>query len=497
MNGLHTFFAICFFLLLNPFINSVGQQNPIEDSKARLIILADMGNEPDEEQQMIHMLICSNEFELEGLIAVTGKYLREKPRPDLFIKLIDGYEKVLSNLKLHATGWHEADYLRNITVSGQQNYGMDDVGEGKSSGGSELIYHAMNKTDARPLWIVVNAGSNTLAQALYDFSMRHTEDELNKALKKLRVFENGAQDNAGAWICHSFPGIHWIRSNFQTYAYGGPGGDADGEVDQDLGPYYWPPFDFSARGQNEWLKHHAMKNHGALGALYPERFWDQWGYGFMEGGGTIPWIGLVNRGLFDIDHASWGGWGGRFTSQMVSNVWSRHADVRIDEQQYAPFYTYSEASDVWTDPMSGIVYENDFVPVWRWRESMYHDFLCRMDWCVKSFADANHHPVAGFNGDLSNNIIYMATLTGDSLLLDASTSYDPDKDDIEFKWWCYNEAGTYCGKIIIANNDQKKTFIKVPLDAEGKQIHIILEIKDDNSIAPLFDFRRIVINVGN
>ena len=44
--------------------------------KNRLVILADMGNEPDEEQQMIHMLVCSNEFHLEGLIAVTGAALR-------------------------------------------------------------------------------------------------------------------------------------------------------------------------------------------------------------------------------------------------------------------------------------------------------------------------------------------------------------------------------------------------------------------------------------
>ena len=42
---------------------------------SRLIILADMGNEPDEVQQMAHMIMCSNEFELEGLIAVSGIYL--------------------------------------------------------------------------------------------------------------------------------------------------------------------------------------------------------------------------------------------------------------------------------------------------------------------------------------------------------------------------------------------------------------------------------------
>ena len=49
----------------------------------RLIILADMGNEPDEMQQMAHMLVYANELDLEGLVAVTGKYLRKRPRPKL------------------------------------------------------------------------------------------------------------------------------------------------------------------------------------------------------------------------------------------------------------------------------------------------------------------------------------------------------------------------------------------------------------------------------
>ena len=53
-----------------------------ESNKARLIILADMGNEPDEEQQMVHMLMCSNRFHLDALIAVTGKYLRTQPQTE-------------------------------------------------------------------------------------------------------------------------------------------------------------------------------------------------------------------------------------------------------------------------------------------------------------------------------------------------------------------------------------------------------------------------------
>ena len=48
--------------------------------KTRLIIMADMGNEPDEEQQMVHMLMYSNMFDLEGLIACSGKYLHDGKR---------------------------------------------------------------------------------------------------------------------------------------------------------------------------------------------------------------------------------------------------------------------------------------------------------------------------------------------------------------------------------------------------------------------------------
>jgi hypothetical protein len=67
-------------------------------SKSRLIVMADMGNEPDEEQQMAHLLMYANKVDLEGLIACSGKYLhadrkdgRTKTRPDLFHKLVDGH----------------------------------------------------------------------------------------------------------------------------------------------------------------------------------------------------------------------------------------------------------------------------------------------------------------------------------------------------------------------------------------------------------------------
>jgi hypothetical protein len=469
------------------------QVTAAEPVRHRLIVLADMGNEPDEEQQMAHLLVSSNEFDVEGLIAVTGKYLRLETHPELFLTLIDGYEKVVENLKLHAPGWPSPDHLRSVTVAGQPGYGIAMVGDGLSSDGSRLIVKAFEKDDPRPLYIVVNAGSNTLAQAMLDYETEHSEEETAALIGRLRIYENGSQDNAGAYICNRYPDIHWIRSNDQTYAWGGPATERhDGAY---LGPYAWKPYDNTIEGQNEWLKEHVMNDHGALGALYPERRFRDGRISFVEGGGTAPWMPLVNKGLSDIDHPWWGGWGGRFSRTKVKNFWSRHSDIKPDEYRFTPFYTYREVSDAWTDPETRTEYNNDDVPVWRWRRAMFNDMRVRWDWCVESYDEANHHPVAAFGADDGDQIIRVAAQGGDILEFDASASRDPDDDDLTFSWWVYSEAGTYTGGIQIDGADQAQSKVAIPSGADGTQIHLILEVRDDSSIAELSDYRRVVIDV--
>ena len=77
------------------------------------------------------------------------------------------------------------------------------------------------------------------------------------------------------------------------------------------------------------------------------------------------------------------------------------------------------------------------------------------------------------------------------------TAIDPDGDKLKFKWYVYPEAGTYKEKIYIIDDTDSIARVIIPKDASGKQIHIVLEVADTNRIASLFDYRRIVINVGN
>ncbi|TWT68365.1 nucleoside hydrolase-like domain-containing protein [Crateriforma conspicua] len=501
--------TICAALLL---ISYLGEPSiAAEDTtggRARMLVLADMGNEPDEEQQIVHLVACCNEFDVEGLIAVTGKYLhpgsptayRQRLHPELFHQIIDAYEKAFPNLKKHADGWADPDHLRSVVASGQTGYGIEDTGPGKSTAGSKRIIDAVTKDDPRPLWVVVNAGSNTLAQALIDYRASHTAAEVADFVSRLRVFENGAQDNSGAWICAEFPDIHWIRSNYQTYAYGGPGGD--GKKDnrgsrQSLGPYTWKPYEYSGLGQHHWALDHIKSDNGPLGVAWPLRQFSGGRLSFLEGGGTVPWLGLVNKGLFSIDHVNWGGWSGRFDPQKTSNDWSKHRSVRDDEQTGRPFKVYAEAEDHWIDPETGEDFSGIFAPVWRFRRATWNDFAARLDWCVRSYDQANHHPVAAIGDDAGDAILFRSGTAGEPLSLDATKSTDPDGDQLRFRWWFYPEAGTYTGELpAIRNGETATPSFNVPQDANGQTIHLVLEITDTGRPYPLTDYRRIVIRVG-
>src|SRR5215468_1449866 len=66
--------------------------------KPRVVVLTDMGNEPDDQMSFIRLLLYSNEMDLEGLIAVTSTWQKDRVHPETLHKLIAAYGEVRPNL---------------------------------------------------------------------------------------------------------------------------------------------------------------------------------------------------------------------------------------------------------------------------------------------------------------------------------------------------------------------------------------------------------------
>ena len=134
--------------------------------KSRVVVMTDIANEPDDQMSMVRFLVYANNYDVEGLIASTSTWMRNKVRPDVIHTLIDAYAQVFPTLSTHEPGFPAADALRTLVVSGQPGYGMAAVGADKRSAGADLIVRAAERPDPRPLWVLAWGGANTLAQAL-------------------------------------------------------------------------------------------------------------------------------------------------------------------------------------------------------------------------------------------------------------------------------------------------------------------------------------------
>jgi hypothetical protein len=441
--------------------------------KPRVIVLTDITNEPDDEESMVRFLVYSNEFDVEGLIATTSVWLRDKVRPGNIRERIEAYGKVRNNLLKHASGYPTKKHLLSVTKSGLPEFGMDGVGPGKSSEGSRHIIEVVDRADERPVWISVWGGANCLAQALWDVRDERNAEQLAAFVSKLRVYTISDQDNSGRWMRLTFPNLFYIvtpsqvgHHEYYKATWTGISGDRH---------YRNGPFHKFELVDNPWLEENIINNHGPLGALYPRLEY------IMEGD-TPSFLGLISSGLGSRKSPSYGGWGGR----------------------YVFCQTYAENQPIWTNARgcmdtvvaeNGVEYTSAQATIWRWREAFQHDFAARMDWCVaETFDAANHNPVAAFANDKSEAIVNFTVKPGETVKLSAAGTSDPDDDNISYNWFVYPEAGDYNGGIKIENSNTPKASFIAPETKKTVSIHFILEVTDDGNPS-LYSYRRIIVTV--
>src|SRR6476620_4963282 len=121
------------------------------NDKPRLLVLTDMGADPDDQQSMVRLLLYANEFEIEGLIATsagtTGKREQHATHPEMIRELVAAYGAVRGNLLKHAEGYPAAEELLSKIKLGSSQRGMEAIGEGKDTEGSKWIIAVVDKAD--------------------------------------------------------------------------------------------------------------------------------------------------------------------------------------------------------------------------------------------------------------------------------------------------------------------------------------------------------------
>ncbi|TWU18766.1 DUF1593 domain-containing protein [Allorhodopirellula heiligendammensis] len=441
---MQTRYAVFLFTIVTSIgIAEAGKPNP-NGNKPRIITTTDLGADPDDEQSMVRLLVCANEFDIEGLIVSTGCWKKNQSDTEMLDTLVNAYGQCVDNLKVHADGFPSAQYLKSISVMGQLAYGMSDVGDGKDSPGSELIIASVDTDDPRPVWVGGWGGTNNVAQAIWKVRATRSNEELSQFLSKLRVFDILGQDDAGAWIAKNFPEVLYIRA---TSVYG------------------WAPSD-------EYLKEH-IQSHGPLGAVYPDRKW-------ATEGDTPAFMHVYPNGLNDPEKIDQGSWGGRFDLAKKAGI--RSMKPVTNEGEFDPYLMFGNSAE----GMNAIK---------RWSIAYDNDFAARMDWSITdTYSDANHHPIAVVNGDISRRVLEVTAAPGSTVVLSAAGSSDPDEDALFYAWSFYQEPSSYTGAVKIEDTFAAVAKVNIPSNAGGKNLHMILELHDDGN-PNLYAYRRVIINV--
>lgn len=284
-------------------------------------------------------------------------------------------------------------------------YGMQALALPLSDGAQQLV-RSIEESD-EPLWVISWGGTNVLAEALQHIRRTKSPQEETALHSRLRVYTISDQDDTGDWIRCTFPKVFYICSihGFGAFDMSAWQGISHPISRGDL-----------SKTSTAWLAEHIQK--GPLGAVYPTSMH------IMEGD-TPTFLYLIQNGLGSREHPAFGSWGGRYRAVTVG---SAH---------------YADVVDAMVD-VDGSERNDNKATITRWRDHFQNDFAMRMSWALTSAFDAAiHPPIPVVNGHQGPDFLHLKVKSGDVVILDASSSLDPDHPDdnsqLEFQWYQYVE----------------------------------------------------------
>ena len=445
-----------------------------KDLKPRLVVMTDIcpaDLEPDDTESAIRLLAYADRFEIEAIIPSIGWNC--DPYPPEWAKylenVIDAYENDVKNLMKRSNQtvfhnlsqeqkmaqplgyWPSADYLRSRVALGSLKAGIGAIGAGNDSPGSRKIIELLDEEDERPIYFCAWGGANTLAQAVWRIQHDRSQEQLKRALHKIRLYTITDQDMKWAMRHqYDYSSHMWMRKEFPN--------DLMLIWDESA----W--LNHNDLGNKNWDQHaRLIQGHGEMGKIYPKNK-----YGVE--GDTPSFFHCMPNGLNNPDDPTQVGWGGYHQFGLSPDR-----------------ATYSWTN--WQQPEKGFSsqFEVRFYP------DEFNDFAARMQWAEEGMGTIN--PVVVVNGKQGISTIRMKKKIGQKVRLNAGKSYDPDGDGLSFQWWEQLPVGVEQG--ILSDNDEVHSSVlsfTVPPEYRGKSIHIICEVHDSSSFH-LVAYRRVIIEV--
>lgn len=115
-------FALLWNLIAQALAKSFDQSSLLSyPDKPRVFILSDVSNEPDDQESLTRYLLYANQFQTEGIVAVTSVWLPDEVHPEDVLTVINAYGNVTDDLNQHAppgSPYPSGDHIRSLLRKG-------------------------------------------------------------------------------------------------------------------------------------------------------------------------------------------------------------------------------------------------------------------------------------------------------------------------------------------------------------------------------------------